>query len=435
MFFKMDVILDTASDWLLVEGTACTNCNGNTYDIGPSLDDGQAILVSNPGETLERSYGTMNFVGKEYTDTVCVLFSACVENFEFFLIEYQSGLNEPMDGILGLSRDNPAYLDPSSGNQTGPLFIEKLWKDGIISDPIFAMHMDSKSGESWIDFGGFDLSTVAQGEELVQLEMIEKDFFWAQYCQAVAIGDRLQSNSYRWGPIDDFDLEIRDGSIYSIFDSGSTSLMISKLYYGSLINEIFARMGNITWKYTSDFRVVTECDADYPSLFFMFENNWIEVSPDNYVYHEQDDLMCTFLIMPVDSPTNMLGMPLLMDYYTVFDQKHDRIGWAPHKDSNKAPLTLGALPPQDQYLEAYTDAGVLPEQVHMPSMIMSWVFSILLFYGSYSYWNSQMKPTWKGMLSAIAYQITVLLLVIAMLVVVAFVMQPFLYTVVNDSFF
>ena len=163
MFFKMDVILDTASDWLLVEGAACTNCYGNTYDIGPSLDDGQALLVSKPGETLERSYGTMTFVGKEYTDTVCLLFSACVQGFEFFLIEYQSGLNEPMDGILGLARDNPAYLDPRSGNQTGPLFFEKLWKDGIISDPIFALHMNSKSGDSWIDLGGPDLSTLARG--------------------------------------------------------------------------------------------------------------------------------------------------------------------------------------------------------------------------------------------------------------------------------
>ena len=51
--------------------------------------------------------------------------------------------------------------------------------------------MDSKSGDSWIDLGGSDLSTLAQGEELVQVQMIEKDFFWAQYCQAVAIGDRL----------------------------------------------------------------------------------------------------------------------------------------------------------------------------------------------------------------------------------------------------
>ena len=32
-FFKMDVILDTATDWLLIEGATCTNCDGNTYDI------------------------------------------------------------------------------------------------------------------------------------------------------------------------------------------------------------------------------------------------------------------------------------------------------------------------------------------------------------------------------------------------------------------
>ena len=198
--------------------------------------------------------------------------------------------------------------------------------------------------------------------------------------------------------------------------------MISQLYYGSLINEIFARMENVSWQYASDFRVVTECDADYPSLFFMFENNWIEVSPENYVYREQDDLLCTFLIMPVDSPTNMLGMPLLMDYYTVFDQKQDRIGWAPHKDSIKAPLSLSTPPPEDQYLEAYIGPGVMPEQVHLPSMIISWVFSLLLFYSGYSYWKTDMKPTWKGMLSDIGYSITVGLLAIAMLVVVAFVM-------------
>ena len=50
------------------------------------------------------------------------------------------------------------------------------------------------------------------------------------------------------------------------------------------------------------------------------------------------------------------------------------------------------------------------------------MLSILLLGGGYSYWKTNMKPTWKGMLSAIAYQVTVGLLVVAMLVVVAFVM-------------
>ena len=138
----MDVILDTASDWLIIEGAECYNCQGNVYDIGPSLDDGQAILISRAGDSIERSYGSMSFLGKEYTDTVCILFSACVKNFEFFLIEEQYGLDEPIDGILGLARDNPAYLAPNDGNKTGPLFIEKLWKDGIINEPVFSMMID-----------------------------------------------------------------------------------------------------------------------------------------------------------------------------------------------------------------------------------------------------------------------------------------------------
>ena len=81
---KMDVIYDTGSDWLIVEGSDCTNCEGNTYNIGPSLETQDAVLLSGP---INHNYGASNFVGKEYTDTVCILFSACVSNFKFLLIE------------------------------------------------------------------------------------------------------------------------------------------------------------------------------------------------------------------------------------------------------------------------------------------------------------------------------------------------------------
>ena len=45
-FFKMDLILDTASDWLVVEGENCDTCEGNKYDIGPNLDSGDAVSLS-----------------------------------------------------------------------------------------------------------------------------------------------------------------------------------------------------------------------------------------------------------------------------------------------------------------------------------------------------------------------------------------------------
>lgn len=42
----MDVYYDTGSDWLVVEGDSCSNCEGNTYDITFSVEIGQASQVS-----------------------------------------------------------------------------------------------------------------------------------------------------------------------------------------------------------------------------------------------------------------------------------------------------------------------------------------------------------------------------------------------------
>ena len=78
-------------------------------------------------------FGNATLLGKEYTDSVCILFSACVENFEFFLIDKSEGIKEPYDGILGLARNHPSHLAPEEGNISGPLFVESLWKNAVIS--------------------------------------------------------------------------------------------------------------------------------------------------------------------------------------------------------------------------------------------------------------------------------------------------------------
>ena len=49
----------------------------------------------------------------EYTDEVCLLFSACAQNFNFLLIEdftVNEDIREPVDGILGLARGKDPYL-------------------------------------------------------------------------------------------------------------------------------------------------------------------------------------------------------------------------------------------------------------------------------------------------------------------------------------
>lgn len=100
----LQVIYDTGSDWLTIEGDICTSCEGNKFDAGNSG-------VQQTTTLSERQYGSVYLKGYEYTDKVCVDSVFCVNDFRFFLIESiraSDGFNtlsEPVDGILGMSRD------------------------------------------------------------------------------------------------------------------------------------------------------------------------------------------------------------------------------------------------------------------------------------------------------------------------------------------
>ena len=78
-----------------------------------------------------RRYGSADLNGYEWQDQVCVLFSACINDFRFFLVEEQKGLFEPVDGILGMSRDLDHFLGIDLGDK-GPLLVDGLIDNDFI---------------------------------------------------------------------------------------------------------------------------------------------------------------------------------------------------------------------------------------------------------------------------------------------------------------
>lgn len=74
----------------------------------------------------ERVYGTDRLEGFNWKDVACVALSACVFDFEFFLVTRQEGILEPADGLLGLARNEPFYVNPISKYQIGPLYLEAM---------------------------------------------------------------------------------------------------------------------------------------------------------------------------------------------------------------------------------------------------------------------------------------------------------------------
>ena len=90
------------SDYLVVEGAKCESCLGNKFDTS------QSSTVKKVGQdTSERRYNQVVVTGTEWSDRVCLAETTCIDEFEFFLVETQSFLKEPIDGFLGLARDEP----------------------------------------------------------------------------------------------------------------------------------------------------------------------------------------------------------------------------------------------------------------------------------------------------------------------------------------
>ena len=67
------------------------------------------------------------------------------------------------------------------------------------------------------------------------IQFIQEDFYYADYCQGVAIGDTGAANTYAWENYGEYAETVVINSIYSIIDSGATAIMISTLYYENFI--------------------------------------------------------------------------------------------------------------------------------------------------------------------------------------------------------
>ena len=85
-----------------------------------------------------------------------------------------------------------------------------------------------------MDFGTPVTDSLKSGTSFVDINLIKEDFFWAGFNQAIAFGSKANS----WGYAEADYPTVVSNSLYSVIDTGSSALMISALYYNSLVNEM-----------------------------------------------------------------------------------------------------------------------------------------------------------------------------------------------------
>jgi hypothetical protein len=93
-----------------------------------------------------------------------------------------------------------------------------------------------------------------------------------------------ESHHFGWGDVKSENRTISDGQVYSIFDTGASSILVSSFFFYDILNQIYDHVGAKEYEVRSnDGYVMTVCYDNFPNLYFMFGNLWIEVRPEDYV--------------------------------------------------------------------------------------------------------------------------------------------------------
>ena len=82
----MNVIFDTGSDWLVIDGFECTpekGCDGATYN-----PESSEFFAERTPEISDRTYGNMiHLRGKTVADNVCLTSAAvCIKPYSWFYV-------------------------------------------------------------------------------------------------------------------------------------------------------------------------------------------------------------------------------------------------------------------------------------------------------------------------------------------------------------
>ncbi|KAF8512728.1 acid protease, partial [Hysterangium stoloniferum] len=266
-------------------------------------------------QTFSVGYGIGSARGAAYYDTVQIggaiatsqIIGAANETVGF-------DLNRPFDGILGLgpSKSNKGEV---SGFQTTPTFVETLFAQGKIQQPVFGLYMQpldnagTADGSGEISFGGADMNHI-NGDITWIPQNPPLNLHWEFNISGMTFGS-VVSNVKAYGRTDSgvLGLEIPTDEFFSILHSYNGTLDTTPGFEGFL-------------------SFPPNSSSTLPSLTITINNTEFTITPSQYLISPElyprlnmtANVLHTW-ICPAGPNAFNLGQKFLEKVYTVYDSE------------------------------------------------------------------------------------------------------------------
>lgn len=295
---SFEVIFDTGSSDLWVASSNCDDSCGRHAEYDASAS---STYIAN-GTVFNIEYGSGPVSGYQSVD-VLTMAGMTVENQNFAEVTDAAGLGAAyklghFDGILGLA------FPILSVNQVTPAYYN-LINQGDLDQEEFSFYLgNSALDKGELMFGGVDSEYYTGDFTYVPLVA---ETYWE-----IIMGDlSVSGESYAT-------------NAKAIVDSG-TSIMTGPADQVAKIAESVGAKPFISGEY------LMACDYSAPDLVFTLNNVEYTLTPEDYLIPDGDICLFGMMALDIPEPTGplwILGDVFMRKYYTVFDSKNSRVGFA-----------------------------------------------------------------------------------------------------------
>ena len=164
----------------------------------------------------------------------------------------------------------------------------------------------------------------------IELDVVDSGFWWQNYIRGVAFDGK--------------EFVIEDE--ITITDTGTSCTYMPMQYYETFMSHVTRDIETLSNPFDSENPLTyLQCRdiGKLPKIEFNFGYYWLEMLPDDYAIIQ--DYNCFICILPQDYDMWILGNSFLRGFYSTYDMRRNKFGFAVHASSSKSHPRYGVPSP------------------------------------------------------------------------------------------